>query len=504
MAKTTKYTNGNGDRDAQNAANFDNGAPVTGDTIQFDNTEGDLTGGTLPNNWPGSETYNIEILANYDCQLDFFVTDQNTLGTVLVNSSGANILQSVGYTTATVTDGTLYDDNSYDVSGNVVLNGGTLMLDNSVQDGTVTDTGAGTLYIQNSAEVTGNITLTASDLEIDGNADLTCGGTVTNETAGQIIAVDTGATGPRKIIGNVAINAGGTMDWSVDSETFTIEGSFVVVNGVTLTSGGYPLYQAGTGNFGNPDSSERFHYRIVSGATITVTTNFSSCLSLIIADGTASFIAAAARDFYVVPTGNDYLSVPSGSMTGTNLSLFINSSGNRTNSGDVTCNNLRIEAISLDREMTFSGVVNIDTLIIDSAADNKHCKFIATGASFTAPSLTLGVTTGTDRHGELDVDGVSGTVTIGNLASGDTGLSNALELGDSDVSIPTGSTWDGSDITCTADGDNQLTGDTPNPTIQDCVFDNLIYADDCEDGDGNVNINFGGVSGTGTTTRTAA
>ena len=469
--KTTKYTNGGGDRDPTNAANYNNGAPATGDTVQYDNTESDLSGATLPTAHTGNPTLNIEVLADYVQPLLSAFAASATLGATLLNSASADILVQANAGTVTVTAGIVSQDTSATVS--YVLNGAGAALSLEAEltlTGTITGSG-GNVYVDSAVTLSTAFTTGAIVLNLDGESEW-----IGDVTGNVTCYADT--SGPRKITGDYNVSATGTADWSIDTEDFTVDGTFTRPAGGDLTgnAGGEMIVTGNCMLDGAGGTIANAHIRMKGTGTYT---SAQQWLQGLVIDATSTSTVAAGPNY----TTN--LEVESGGTLAGGAAATIIARRPSANgvdiAGDCTCNlkittivNLALSGrIATTETLTYdgrddilahSGVLDVGSMIIGREfTDNEYARWTATGASFSADDVTLGVSSGTNRYGILDVSGVIGAVTIGDLADV-AGGSSALALGAKAVTIPASSTWDGTDIDSSAS--NLVTGDATS-TLQD-------------------------------------
>ena len=505
MATDTDYTNGNGDQDAQVAANFTAGVPVDTETIGYTNAEGDLTGATLPNNWPGSETFGLEITAAYECPVEDFITDQNTHSTILVNHADAVIDLNTDFTTATITAGEA-DVDGNDPTGDVVLNGGLLAFigEGDTLTGNVTDTAAGTLYASNQNTVDGDITLTASDLKLDGACELICTGTITHSTAGQIVTVDGGGAADRTIVGNVSLGAGGTLDWSLNAgDDLTIDGDVVIAGTWTGDPGNHLIvtgdldYQnataqtnvhvtmTGTGNLNGTETSHQPEsLTFASGSSYTLTGTYANAEKIVIEAG-ASVAPTTTQYLYLYrPDLDDFLDILGTCTAGIN----VRGSGDKSNSGTVATTG-EVQYQSSDDTLTQTGPVNVGSLRVLADANDAYGHLTLSNASVDLGDVVLAGDFSATTTGRLTFSG-AGSFTTGSLNRdpGFASTGNQLNLGPRNWTIEAGSTIDGTGITCTADGGNVILA--YGSTISNCVFDNPVYVKNGVPGSGNTNVFF--------------
>jgi len=357
--------------------------------------------------------------------------------------------------------------------------------------------------------VVGTINLTASDLEIEGGADLTAT-SVTVATAASIVAVNAGSDA-REIIGPVTLNAGGTLDTSVDTEDFTVTGNLLRPGGtITGNAGGQIIcsgtysgsYSAGaltnvyirmTGT-GEMDESQKPFEKVTVASTGTITLAGIVYTERLEIEVGGSLLWASGKTLTTSPTGNDFCDIQ-GTCTA-DITLGIQVYGSRSNSGDIVTTGV-VRLTATNDTLTQSGALSAGSTVLYTFVDNNYARLDATGPSASLDDVTLGTATGTNRYGILDVSGVSGAVQINSLVDA-AGGSSALALGAKDITIGAGSTWDGTDITCTATGGNVILAN--GSTISNCVFDNPVYVKNGVPGGGNTNVFFlasGGTSSAG-------
>jgi len=477
MPKTTAYSNGAGSRSWIVDGDWDDGAPVSLDTPQFDNGEGSISGALLPNvDMPTSGTYYVEILAGYYDEWEEtnpVLSDYTggsggvTWDTLLINHADAFVEIDHNVGTITITAGTAYVEGS--LTADVVIDGGLLYTEDATLIGDITDTAAGTVYWK--GIVDGTISLTASELEIEGGMVFTAD-SITVATAAKIIAVD-GEAGPREIVGPVTVSA--TFDCSVDDEDWTFNGDWtctgatlafnatgrVIVAGdlvnasdATTLTGSKQIRMTGTGKtirWSDYDTAGRINLTIGAGASIA--TEVSVFARTLVVEATGSLDASSAQVDISHMSQVDFTDI-AGTYTG-DLKFSIYYSAHTINTRFVIGGKLTATTPDVDSTVIYNDVFSCGSLDIKSNVDNKGVTIALAGPSANCGDVTLGIATGTNRYGILDVSGVSGAVQINSLIDGvqDPGVgSSALVLGTKDVTADGSGNWDGTDIAVSASG----------------------------------------------------
>ena len=365
----------------------------------------------------------------------------------------------------TITAGELYTNDSTP-SGDVVINGGLLAMYGSYDQitGNITDTAAGTMYVgSDRIAVVGTINLTASDLEIEGGADLTAT-SVTVATAASIVAVN-GSGEPREIIGPVTLNAGGTLDMSVDDEDFTITGDWTctgstitwhaagrlivagnIVNAslATTLAGSKAIRMTGaskTLEWRDYDNAGRMALTIAAGATISSTTAIY-CISF--ATEAASVYTASSSAVDVCYAGNNMVDIQ-GTYTGnlqlrSNWNLSSSNSGRVAASGDLTVLGTGASTI------TQSGEFSVGGLLLYGVGDGWTSTYILSGAAPVVGDTVLGVVTGAKNRGGILTFSGAGSATMGSLSGAASSTANEFNMGPRQITMASGAAWDGTDI----------------------------------------------------------
>ena len=453
--------------------------PADGDTATFDGTEAGAL--ALPNaNLPTTGTIDMVFTAGYE-YTDFpgggtlqDLMSGAAVGDVSVNHADASLYNTTLAGTITIVAGVVWQGGVGTNTASYVLNGAgaALIFDTDTQTltGTITDGGAGgEVYVASAVTVSSAITTGTVNFNIDGGGTLV-NSTVTVSNGGSIVAYADN-TDVRQITGAVTVESGGTFDWSIDTQDFTVTSNFTrSAGGILVGNAGGELILMGDANLSGAGGSFTNTYIRMKGTGSFA--SFNLWTQGLIVDATSTTTAAVGTSF------TTDLVVESGGVLNGGATAIVTARRPTANGVDIAgnCNcvivipfisNLAMSGRLATTEMleiqgrndtlTHSGVMDVADLVIRSQFnDNEYGRLDSTGASFTAGSVTLGVGDGTDRYGILDVSGVSGAVTIGDLVDA-AGGSSALALGAKAITISSGSTWDGTNID--SSGSGSVTGD---------------------------------------------
>ena len=452
------------DNDWENVNNWGGVAyPGDGDDALFDNAALEMPDTNLPT----TGTIGFVFTADITVTLSDLVNGA-TIGDVTVNSNGAYIINDGSAGTINIADGVVEQSATGTVSFVVSGAGAELYISGTTTiTGTITDGGAGgNVYADPDGPTSLSTTFTTGTivLNLDGGSEWV------GDVIGNVTCFDD-TTGTREITGDLTLSATGTLDTSVDAETFFVDGNLVATNGSTIignaggtveVSGNYSragptgtvtnlhLRMTGTGTAHSIYSSDYpLSFTVASTAVTTLDANMSVKKLVVEAGGEMTGAGALHISYPSV----DFIDI-AGTVSN---DIAVQQQYSRNNSGDIITSGRFTYRATLARSTTMvqSGVLSAgSTLVLSGNYDNEIATLICTGASVVAGDVTLGFASGTDRAGALDVSGVSGAVTIGDLVDA-AGGSSALVLGAKDITLD--GDWDGTDIAVTASG--TVTGD---------------------------------------------
>jgi hypothetical protein len=454
------------------ATNYTGGvAPVTTDTIQHT-----LATRTAPaTNLPASGTYNYEFVdAVNSYEVDISAFDAGAaVGTILFSTLDGYIVieEATGTLTSTLGQFDLNGANAYVV----VLNGAdaSVVAHEGATVQSITDGGAGgTIYgtADESFTIIDALTTGTMDVLLDSGSELitTGGATISNTSTLQML--DDSGNDNIMITGDLTIASGGTFDWSIlaAAQIVTVDGNLVVAGVWTgsVEAGAYLIvtgnlhYASATGETnvhvkmtgsGKTINGARYNHHpgsltFVAGSSVEVT---ATTYADVIASEVGSTVTGSSL-LYVEYMGNNSLDLQGD----VSAPVRIRPSSSRSNTGRVHTTGV-CTITGRDTTWTCSGVWDCgETIIEGDDTDNEYGKLTLTGASASLGDLTLGKAADINRHGILDVSGVSGAVSIGDLVDA-AGGSSALALGAKEITL--GGDWDGTNIAVTGSG--TVTGD---------------------------------------------
>lgn len=330
-------------------------------------------------------------------------------------------------------------------------------------------------------------------LNIDG------GGEVVGAVTGPITCyADTGAA--RTITGDVVSAAA---DWTVDTFDLTIDGD-ATFTGAWAGNADNFLIVTGDLSYVDATSEANVHVKMTgAGTTINGQEILARPASVTYAAGasgdsqgntlyTDKFVLEAGaaltgtNTIYIyLPTANDVLSID-GTLT---MDILVHLSASITNAGDVITPNDFVLKASND-SFTQDGAFSVGSTTVYSTIDNFYAELICSDAVVSTGDLVLGDASSALRTGRFTLTG-TGNFTTGNLDRGAAATTgNQLNIGPRNGTIEASKTWNGTGITCTADGGNIITGDE-TCEIKNCEFDHEVKVyGGVQDGEGNVNVTF--------------
>ena len=337
------------------------------------------------------------------------------------------------------------------------------------------------------------LTLGTMVLNIDG------GGEVVGAVTGPITCyADTGAA--RTITGDVVSAAA---DWTVDTFDLTIDGD-ATFTGAWAGNADNFLIVTGDLSYVDATSEANVHVKMTgAGTTINGQEILARPASVTYAAGasgdsqgntlyTDKFVLEAGaaltgtNTIYIyLPTANDVLSID-GTLT---MDILVHLSASITNAGDVITPNDFVLKASND-SFTQDGAFSVGSTTVYSTIDNFYAELICSDAVVSTGDLVLGDASSALRTGRFTLTG-TGNFTTGNLDRGAAATTgNQLNIGPRNGTIEASKTWNGTGITCTADGGNIITGDE-TCEIKNCEFDHEVKVyGGVQDGEGNVNVTF--------------
>ncbi len=508
MAKATTWTFGaDPDTDFENAANWNNGVAVAGDTISIGETQ--VPGANRPA--AGEFLFNINTgvaIVNLNDWLN-----GATIGTVAVNHASAVVMPGANFGGGTVTAGYLFITNNIansaavtvgaaagileigaaTLTGDVVLAvGGTLKGGGAgaVVDGAVTATGAATvnwasgqLDIIGSLDANGN-TITHSNIDAGGGNNLTC------DLTGNLDLGST-AAGLQGLDVTVSANTTTKTTEALVCRDFRFSGGTYVPGGLqqniygdlygsgwTVTVGTAVWKQWITGKKVGTSTRTLYTYELAAGITITTDTRSTRIKKLIapltstltgtqiieVNGGLASWWAGVDGTISCPVNVRNTTSAPGGNITIVDKALIVLSTGT---------NALTLPIVDI-------GTGNL-TIFGDGAGDSMTVTL--TGA-LTCRDIALG---DSDSNG-LGALTLAATAAIRSVAEGGANAANTINLA-SCVITQTG-TFNGTNITPTNTAARFIGGTISNLDASGTATIDALAG--VTDGGGNTNINFGG------------
>ena len=531
MAKTTLWGNTDSDQDWSNANNWNNGVPVTGDTITLDGNEADYDGDLTvsgPVNNPPAGTFHFTVTGDYTSG---DLTDTGvTLGTVTISyvecqvQTCADLVVNGGDVADTLISGAMSVSGSITIqnSGTLVLTSQALSANTLVMTGNTllavtgqTVTVAASVTIASSSDISinaggtlnmGSFVSTGGTLILSSTADLVCSGDF-NSAGGAITwTVTSGASLEFDANANVDL-AGGSSNLALTSDSDLVFLSKPVLKSFTSSS------DIDGGSFGM-DIYGDFLLSVVGTAwtnsgTITVKANSTVSLNTI----------TIVLDEFVVDTGVDLI-IATSNIFAEKISVL--AGGTVT---PATVHGLNINNPPANDFINLAEEVDVPvTLTLDASRSNSTPLLSSSNLTVAAPGFTVTQTGACIIGGTTDIRGTAGNETIFNTRNCDLqavllgsaapvvdlpgilGLSGSCKVASivrgnaatttSGINFGTSYTAlsgsiDGTSLTITADDDAAFIDGLGTATISLCVPANKIHVYSCTDaGNNGANMDF--------------